>query len=427
MSGIGTGTGLLLGGLIGGAGALGGAALQSSAAGDAASTQANAADRAAALQYQASQNALQFQEQQFNQQQQNLAPWLQSGGAALSSLDYLMGVPMQSTGNFVPEAPGSVLPNGQAAPGTYDFSNGGTVGAAPAGPTAGFSALNGTGGSSLSLRNPKISAMPELAGSSPIAPAGPSGESGVRMVNPNTGVGGGFGNIPVVGGPKLGAGGGMPGAPGGAPASGAAPSGGSFPGFGSLLQTNPYSTFTAPTGLTEQNDPGYQARLALGTDALQRSAAARGGLLTGATGKALDTYAQDYASNEYSNVYNRAFNTNAANYNAFNQNQNNVYNRLASLAGVGQQSAEQLGYLGNQASGQISNNLLGTASAMGQQYNNAAAANASGMVGSANAWGNALGGLGSNLSNLYMLSQMGNGGGNYLGMQGALLGQSIWG
>ena len=37
----------------------------------------------------------------------------------------------------------------------------------------------------------------------------------------------------------------------------------------------------------------------LGTDTLQHSAAARGSVLTGGTAKALDTYAQDYASNEY--------------------------------------------------------------------------------------------------------------------------------
>src|SRR5579871_613418 len=67
---------------------------------------------------------------------------------------------------------------------------------------------------------------------------------------------------------------------------------------GSLL--TPYSgTFSAPTGLTEQNDPGYQARLQLGTEAIQKSAAARGSVVTGGTAKALDTYGQDYASNEY--------------------------------------------------------------------------------------------------------------------------------
>jgi hypothetical protein len=74
-------------------------------------------------------------------------------------------------------------------------------------------------------------------------------------------------------------------------------------------------TFTAPTGLTEQNDPGYQARLRLGTEALQGSEAAKGSVLSGGALKALDQYAQDYASNEFGNVYNRALNTFGANAN----------------------------------------------------------------------------------------------------------------
>ena len=65
--------------------------------------------------------------------------------------------------------------------------------------------------------------------------------------------------------------------------------------------------FQAPTELTMANDPGFQARLKMGTDALQASAAAKGSILSGGTLKALDRYAQDYASNEYGNVYGRAY------------------------------------------------------------------------------------------------------------------------
>ena len=175
--------------------------------------------------------------------------------------------------------------------------------------------------------------------------------------------------------------------------------------FGSLMQ--PFGEqFQAPTGITEQNDPGFQARLKLGTDALERSAAAKGGVLTGGTAKALDTYAQDYASNEYGNVYNRAYNDWATKYNAYNQNQTNQYNRLASLAGVGQQTAQQLGMLGQNAANGVSSNLLNTASNMGQQYNNAAAANASGYVGSANAWANGIGGATNSVMNTYLMNQL---------------------
>ncbi len=180
---------------------------------------------------------------------------------------------------------------------------------------------------------------------------------------------------------------------------------GSGVGQGSLLQ--PYGqSFTAPTGLTEQNDPGYQARLQLGTDAIQRSAAARGGVLTGGTAKALDTYGQDYASNEYGNVYNRALNTFGTNFNAYNTGQANQYNRLAGLSGAGQATAAGMAQQGQAASNNVTSNLLQTGQNVGQQINNAGAATASGYVGAANAYGTALNGIGNNLTNLGLMSQL---------------------
>lgn len=176
---------------------------------------------------------------------------------------------------------------------------------------------------------------------------------------------------------------------------------------GSLLQ--PYGQqFQAPTGLDMQNDPGYMERLKLGTDALQKSAAARGSVLTGGTAKALDTYAQDYASNEYGNVYNRALQSYDTNYNAFNNNQTNQFNRLAALSGVGQQTATNLAGQGQAASNNVTNNLLTSAQQQAQQINNAGAATASGYVGQANAWNGALGSIGGNLTNLYALNQLGS-------------------
>ena len=176
-------------------------------------------------------------------------------------------------------------------------------------------------------------------------------------------------------------------------------------GYGSLLQ--PYSkTFSAPTAQDLSNDPGYQARLNLGTQALQQSAAARGNLLTGGTSQALNRYAQDYASNEYNNMYNRAYNTYASNYNQYENDQANKYNRLASLAGAGQTTANNLATLGQNTANSVSNNLLSTANAMGQYAQNAAAANASGIIGSANAWNGALSGGVNSLQNIYLLQQL---------------------
>ena len=121
-----------------------------------------------------------------------------------------------------------------------------------------------------------------------------------------------------------------------------------------------------------QADPGYQFRMAEGTKALERSAAARGGLLSGATGKALTRFGQDYGSQEYGNAYGR-----------FNADRDRRFNRLASIAGVGQTATTQTAQLGaNTAS-----NVAGNFNAAG----NARAANA---VNTGNAVNNAIGSLG---------------------------------
>jgi hypothetical protein len=67
-----------------------------------------------------------------------------------------------------------------------------------------------------------------------------------------------------------------------------------------------YASFQAPTSVTEQNDPGYQFRLSQGLQALQQSAAGQGQLNTGGTLKGIEDYAQNDASQEFQNVYNRA-------------------------------------------------------------------------------------------------------------------------
>lgn len=397
MSGAATAIGI--GAAVGGIGSIAGGAMQSSAAKSAAQQQSQAAQQAAQLQYQASQNALDFQKQQWATEQQQMQPWINTGQGALSNLAYRMGIGTPDAYAGAPTAPTSAtLP----APSTPN---------APTQP--GFGApLAGTGASqptlpvfqSGSTRNPygPVRGVLPLSGPAPV-----SGVVGAMQDGSHAGPG----PIPGVGA-RLQAPPGVTAPSGNPPTAGAGanPSAGSF---GSLMAPNPYGTFNAPTAAQmEANDPGYQARLNLGEQALEHSAAARGGVLTGGTAQAENQYAQDYASNEYNNYYNQTFNTNAANYNAFAQNQANQYNRLAAMSGLGQQTAGQLGTLGTEMSGQVGSNLLNTAGAMGQQYNNAAAANASGMVGSANAWGGALSGIGGNMSNLLMMQSILGGGTN---------------
>jgi hypothetical protein len=75
--------------------------------------------------------------------------------------------------------------------------------------------------------------------------------------------------------------------------------------FGPLPQfTAPQ--FSAPTLTDAQNEPGYQFRLQSGQNSLERSAAAKGLLRTGGTLKDIVDYGQNFASQEYGNVYNRA-------------------------------------------------------------------------------------------------------------------------
>ena len=85
---------------------------------------------------------------------------------------------------------------------------------------------------------------------------------------------------------------------------------------GPFSPVDPYQApeFKPPTGLDYMNDPGFAARMKMGTDAIQHAAAARGGILSGGTLKALERYGQDFGSNEFGNVFNRQLQT--AGYNA---------------------------------------------------------------------------------------------------------------
>lgn len=100
------------------------------------------------------------------------------------------------------------------------------------------------------------------------------------------------------------------------------------------------------------NDPSYKFRLNQGLDAVQSGAASQGGLLSGATQKALSDYGQNFASQEYQNAYNR-----------FNADQTNQFNRLANLVGMGQSAAAGVGNAGMQTGQAIANNTMAGANA----------------------------------------------------------------
>lgn len=126
-------------------------------------------------------------------------------------------------------------------------------------------------------------------------------------------------------------------------------------------------------------DPGYGFRMSEGMKAIERSAAARGGLLSGATLKGITRFGQDTASEEYLNAFNR-----------YQTNRANQLNPLQSLMGAGQSSANLL----SNAAGQKGQGLADSAMARGQ-------ATASGYMNMANALNQGL----STGANLYMQGQ----------------------
>lgn len=327
------------------AGSIGGAAIAAHGAGQAASTQANAANYAAQLQKQAADESLAFQKQVFGTQQSELYPWLGIGTGAAVNLANLLGIEPPQGNLYQP-----------------NISQGGTVdNMATVTPARNLPAYkrdlleqNGVDLSTLGdvSSTGAASQMPQVR-----TEAQPGGTvSLASLINPELGA------------------------------------------KGSLLQ--PFGEkFTAPTDITEQNDPGFKARLALGQQALERSAAARGGVLSGGTLKDLTQFAQDYASNEYGNVYGRAFNEYATRYNQYQQSQADRFNRLASLAGVGQTTAGQLAQIGGNTATNVGNILMGSAGQIGANLQNAAAARGTGYLNSGNIWGNTL----SSLPNLLQL------------------------
>lgn len=134
-----------------------------------------------------------------------------------------------------------------------------------------------------------------------------------------------------------------------------------------------------------QADPGYAFRLKEGMKALDAQAAARGGLISGAALKAANRYGQDYASNEYSNAFNR-----------YQTNRSNQLQPLQSLMGVGQTATNATGNAAGAYGAAAGSNALAAGNAM-----------ASGAVGSANAFNSALG----NVGKMFNSSTYGGGGG----------------
>jgi len=104
-------------------------------------------------------------------------------------------------------------------------------------------------------------------------------------------------------------------------------------GFGSLLQ--PFGETFKAQPMLRNKMTRYQFRLKGGRRSSD-SAAARGSLLTGGTAKAITNYGQDYASNEFSNVYNPQPMEFLNRYNIYNPRPKQCFQSSRAISGVGQ-------------------------------------------------------------------------------------------
>jgi hypothetical protein len=140
-------------------------------------------------------------------------------------------------------------------------------------------------------------------------------------------------------------------------------------GIGGNASAGDYGRYGRDFSMNDfEADPGYAFRLSEGNKALERSAAARGMMLSGSMFKGLQRYGQEMGSQEYQNAFNR-----------YQTNRSNQLNPLQSLMGAGQTATNQL----SGAAGQLGQNL-------GENELGAGNARASGYIGQANAYTNAI-------------------------------------
>ena len=111
-----------------------------------------------------------------------------------------------------------------------------------------------------------------------------------------------------------------------------------------LIEASRYTPFSMDQF---QQDPGYAFRMREGLKALDRSAAARGGLLGGNQLRGVTQFGQDLASQEYTNAFNRYQSERAARLNP-----------LQSLAGMGQSNAATMAQQAGQYGQSMAENAL---------------------------------------------------------------------
>ena len=103
-----------------------------------------------------------------------------------------------------------------------------------------------------------------------------------------------------------------------------------------------------------KEDPGYQFRLSEGIKALDRSASAKGNLLSGSALKGITQFGQDMGSQEYSNAYNR-----------YMSERDRKYNQVSAIAGFGPAANSGATQSGQSYAGNAGDLLMGNAATQG--------------------------------------------------------------
>jgi hypothetical protein len=147
-------------------------------------------------------------------------------------------------------------------------------------------------------------------------------------------------------------------------------------GVGSGYLTNQFNNKDLNANLA----PNYAFQLEQGLGGVRNLANSAGGLVSGNTLKGMQDYTQNFAGNAYQQAF--------GNYQG---QRTNIYNTLASIAGLGQTAQGQSNNLATNYGTNTANLATG-----------AAAAQAAGTVGAANAYGSGL----QNIGNAYMLSSL---------------------
>ena len=152
-------------------------------------------------------------------------------------------------------------------------------------------------------------------------------------------------------------------------------------GLGGNAGAAGYGKYGRDFGMSDfQADPGYAFRLGEGQKTLERSAAARGGLISGGALKAATRYGQDMGSQEYQNAYNR-----------YQTNRTNQLQPLGNLMSMGQSAASNQGAAAGQYGANAGNMITAAGNAMAGGITGAGNAQAAGQMGMANTFAGALG------------------------------------